>query len=686
MFYSLTKTNPRLTGNITINSTLKNDNGSLKIDKIFINSLDNFNYEKMIINPSSSYIYDISKYYKKNSGNFYDIQIPNKIKNNYARITSREEINWNDVNMCGVKRISNISNNKTFRLFTPVWCDNIDDFPDQLKLIIKSTSDNSNILFEKNIIFDKNDPYFKYIYNSFEGVDRNILNIDFNNKQTIISGISLDGGRIQKSYKDLCNILLNKETLIIENNNSIVESYEKNNMVISQLINLTWDFDIIDLDWWNIDKYFFQDIYIDFEFIKNDKIIKKKSLDFNHDEFYTIEDIDKKNNIINYLKDNKYINYKYLNKINQNINKWSIRDVNEYIFNLYDGFSLIDKYKYTKTGYYFKTPNIYSQIPDKDIYNIHYAKFENVMNSADNQYSISSIIHSEVPQNNICFFNGIKYDWNNKHKFTNTISKFGIFIFNVPKYIFSDIPNNYDEGIKYKLYNKDGNYFLQFFISDNKIIGMDELYKSKYANSLTFINMIHKLIAISNDTLYENLKYIFDGFIKYKTIKLPVTLRYKPLDNIKLITSKQIDEVDYINEDESIILYRYDGYLYPTFCDTDTTYFKLLYDNNFYETYKNNQNVKPIYESVDYFTINNNKKYHNTPCEYRLDNISKIIFLKKQYSFFSENFDDIKMQFKKYIKKYTNNVTKIEYIINNYDYNIIYDYDLKKFKITYNLK
>jgi hypothetical protein len=73
-----------------------------------------------------------------------------------------------------------------------------------------------------------------------------------------------------------------------------------------------------------------KDFYTNYEFINKD--IYHIDNDSNASLYKNI-------NVLDYLNDNAYIEFKDKNKFCQKICHWSLCDNNEYIFNLYDGFS-----------------------------------------------------------------------------------------------------------------------------------------------------------------------------------------------------------------------------------------------------------------------------------------------------------------------------------------------------------
>lgn len=589
MFKPLLRTLPSLSGNFTLSCKLNNiqkENQYNYYTYARIASLmplqNNINVGNIIdINLlSGRYEYDIPKYFNKYSNYFYKENI-NYNKSNYKLLdlySLRNEDN-DDRNKdyeFGCKRSYISKTGYQFSFYAPIYIDNINDLPEYFCIHIKLSN---NIEKKIKIYINKKSSinYLKnYLSNYLKNIDDRVIFCLRDSLQATYYGVDVKNGGIVK-YKDniFGNIYIN-QTTINNFDKTICQGFERNNLIMRQIIPLSFMFNINDILDDNEKEYFFghkvnitgyyyssydikYDMY-DFDINYWNLYLKYKKFDEKSGKYFLSNGYDSSSiiNVANIgypaLNEDKYIKYEFENKITPNYCKFKMLlsdDKDPYISNMNFGYSYLQcpnqKYGYFPTM--FKGINAQLVCEDRDIKlpigsNINtyyctnkyfankvymnssnYNKYKKLMenyasswfNIINNFDDINTIINDESLWSDVkydySYYNGILYDLN-KLKDIN-INKFGVFLSFDINYVSTDDLNKKYSNARYVLSktNDDNN------ISNITINEYNDLYDLSYLDETTNIEHTRKLYNSINSGngayLHFNKTMIKDPFGKY---------------------------------------------------------------------------------------------------------------------------------------------------------------------------
>lgn len=412
--FQLNNTNIYLGGQCKWDIILSKYNGIIYISGFQLSPISNnvsFNKKGQIDILSSEHSYALKKFYDELKENFWSID-PD-LSNNVFTPTNGEEqneiIGYCD-NSCiaGARRSESYQvYNKQFEYLLPIWLEKVEDgSPIQIlfNLIGKDENNNrvsldSNILeFKKiesnNIRFEFHNRFITYFYNWLkylnilgEGDDR-VLNIDLQNNIAQINGVyTITGqksGVINCDY--VCDNLLNTERPNIEADYILTTLFKNRNMILSQLFNLNFCFNVSDVT----DSFFINQLngkYVTFDCdVKiGDETLSKKTL-FNNYQFIQkdvntpfifisdmniervggpgtaqtggltygyVEDFKmnggsiniNKLNVLDYLRDPYNSDIYNVNKLTQYTNHWGFVSHGREVFNMYEGYCGVSSYQ-----------------------------------------------------------------------------------------------------------------------------------------------------------------------------------------------------------------------------------------------------------------------------------------------------------------------------------------------------
>lgn len=536
MIYQLAKTSPLLTGQVKMNMIMTGDTVT-DLQYTPISNYISFNYD----NPDStlycSHLVNIRKLYNKISDNFFENTINPELSTStlYRYNVLYDDTHENTYEM-GMKRLEYARYNKQFEFFCPFWCDDINEFY-KIKFVLNVENYKGDILLKKEINFSNQiKQYINTMFKCFEpsknGKNTELLFIDFEKRESFIKGINVKRGIIEiKDTSYLIEDLLAMQKPVIEVNNSLLNLFSQNSIICTQLFNFNFVFDLFEI----LPLEFLKDmtlknfnVYIDMHI--DNKKVDTKDIYSNHDfipkfDIYTGQYT--KENVLDYMNDNKVNDLADKNKLVQSVFHWSFYDNRNNIFNLYNGFSPINSnYK-----------NDYTQADStKDI-----SELKNCASITVNTPNISS---TEFNNNDNPF--GI-------FKFANFSSEKNIFSL-LNKYLAND--SNYysidltDRTLKEKSFQFFGNILLD----NEKILEFKNDYSKKEntAEKLTY-SFLPKSISkrysprdsITGLTYYKlsDIKTVKCAMIELNLI-LSLDLLQTVLNNTYLIT-------DYIKRDYS---------------------------------------------------------------------------------------------------------------------------------------
>ena len=687
--FQLYRTNLHIGGQMKWDIVINNSSSKLFVSDFHLRPIsDNIPYsyksDELLLN--NSHQDNVKSYYNSIRGNFYSEGLDSEFKHNWPIICKEGEIinAYSNIYDMGCKRMKHYSLYKRqFEFFCPVW---IEKMTSSLvfKIIVKPHNSN-NVLSSKtlDITNEINDEFAK-THNKFvsyfrnyvndaklnEG-DDNVLNIQFNTGKSVVHGLNVESGLFStKNIIGFVNDLKSIERPIMETDLMLAKAFSGNNIVTKQLFNFNICFNLSDI----ISDVIFkmlngERLSIDVEVYVDGEKLERKDFYTNYtfiDRSVKNAEDNEKYNVFDYLKDYKSLDLINKNKFCQSIFHWSLADDNNYLFNLYDGFSGLfvesvgtDNYIYHENSHQYKDfPNLFSGeantinnstgwINTESI--THWNGFYKYVSNTEKNKKRATYINGNT------FINGIKYK--NLSKITHNGQE-GVYVIGlcVTNKIFRDIENSVD---RLKL--------VRTSIVENKIILLrkDDLLMLivKNINDLTYKNMslsfLNRKDIIEGDASIDDavnktdekkfLKVLFELFtnlVSPEIITFNNTLKYTTVTG----PTKDVDEIEYIKSDDFNYVCRYDGKLKPTFISENMNelYFKDYVSDNrvngvskltrsSYMKYLNT-GFEPTYPSIGFFPIKKieNWNYDSLPIISSSEGDNPVIN-DIEYSWFEDN-------------------------------------------------
>jgi hypothetical protein len=334
-----------------------------------------------------------------------------------------------------------------------------------------------------------------------------------------------------------------------------------------------------------------RDFYTEYEFINKFNSINDKSDNDN-------------DNVLNYLQDNKNIDLIDKNKFQQSICHWSLCDNNNYIFNVYNGFSGLINYNgkvFENNHQYYNTPNLVLkefnpaqntigwvncvEIRDwKQFYNEY---IRNINRNKNKAVFIDG--HSN-------FINNVKYDYSEYE-----ITPF--YLLGV-KCLNTSVFNRIIERFSASRISLDPSNKLYLIILDTNML---MLVTTDY-NYLSFGKFKDYINAVTNENEYFNcLKNLIKSVIYPDVIKFNRSLEIHAISDDNCILSNVQENKYYKKDNINDYVVRYSGKIKPTFTNINSTlYYKDMINYNDIESsvYKKYAYLgDPLYPSIDYCAI-----------------------------------------------------------------------------------
>lgn len=418
--YQLYRTNVFLGGQMKYDVILSNIDGELKVDDFHItpispripysvkvedNLLNNFHQE------------NIRDFYKQISGSFFKQLVDPNLSTPYPLISEGYK-SYDDTYIMGCKMNTGSIYNRNIEFLCPLWLEEVNE-NDNIKFVFEgfiTSKDNNHTqkIFKKELILNlsendgsnNHDKFTNYLYNylKFLGMVAKasdyVMNIDPIKNTFYITGLNVESGLIQtKQLPHLLSNLFSREIPLIEFDNDIIQTLQSNKLIVKNLFNFNFCFNIeqlidpiiarmisdkdinmgVEVNVFLGDNQLkIKDLYSNFEYIPKKfcggygvRLFSEGNIE-SCDADFKADLIDRESfkdpNVLDYLYDYKCIDYIDKNKITQPIIHWSLYDNNDYIFNAYNGFS----------GY---------NIKNKEIININH-KYDNTPNLLYSEYNI----------------------------------------------------------------------------------------------------------------------------------------------------------------------------------------------------------------------------------------------------------------------------------------------------------
>lgn len=378
--YQLYRTNVKLGGQMKWDLKLEGTGDDLYITDFKLSPVSDyapFNRYEVTDSINYSILENIKAYFKKIQGSFYQEYIDPSLSTLEPYIISSDEERsqykdmHNSVYEMGLKRAKYTIHNKQFEFLCPVW---LESAPESLSfnIVMKYHDKNGqwrNAL-KKTVHLSTSghtyhDKFVSRLQEYFQTInpDNNCITIDLNSQESYITGICAETGLLKTSaLTNLSYNLLCQERLLMDFDNLILREYENRNMIVKQLINFNFVFDLDEFIPASLQHTAAgQDITLDMEVVVDDEVLERRDLDSRYD-FIPCQDTAGKDtdiNVFQELKDYQNVDFTTKNKIQQSIVHWSLADLESYIFNLYPGFGcVLDGSKLNK---------IYQNSPDINI-------------------------------------------------------------------------------------------------------------------------------------------------------------------------------------------------------------------------------------------------------------------------------------------------------------------------------
>jgi hypothetical protein len=429
-----------------------------------------------------------------------------------------------------------------------------------------------------------------------------------------------------------------------------------------------------------------RDFDTEYEYIPKKVIYNDGSLD---------EDI----NVLNYLIDYKCIDLAGSNKYSQQVCHWSLCDNNDYIFNLYNGFSGYS----VSDGKIIQANHQYGKTPSLDT-----ARHSNFTNNTGwlNMFSFSEwadfyIFVSEIRDNRSkmsvfgekLFVNDVKY--------TKSVTKPIYFCgLQVSSSLFTKIANNYEHTSLYGNMIVITNGDVVMFVSDN----LDEFTYRSIKDGLERVE--------STDPIFTSFIDVFLSYVTPSVITISSSLVAERVPGPTYLT----DEMTYYKDNgHSEYVMRYDGKIKPTFVTRRTLYYKDYVSDDRSNGTSNLQSssygqyvitgYEPLFKSIGYHSIlSTEMDYNSIPIvsyterenvpliqapEYKWFNNGWALGVKDEHNFelIKTVDDDLEYMVCEYLKGFYGK-ENISYIRNLY--NISYDWEYESLtninEYRYNIK
>lgn len=645
---------------------------------------------------------------------------------------------------CGLKRMRYERYKKQFSWLCPLWIEepyNIDslyfiltvygDFAEKhsMKLKITPSDELKNSLKEW-----------------LSGVSSNLLYIDIEKERATITGARADSGTpVTADVSYIVPQLLERERPIMETNSTLNQLLSSNCMIARQLVNFNFCFSPEDIIPSHIIKEFTGMRWkITLDAYVNDEMIPKKDFLSNYEflKSYIFVNNEGKytdaHNVFDYLSDNKYIDYMYINKTTQVDPYWSLVENPEYIYNFYNGFSswygYVDENGEQKDSqvmgltqlqpdtehidYNPQYNNIgWCEIYDYSTYNLSVNELIPVMTQLYDTTGRATKI--DIVPKKVCWVNGLKFD----------CSKLEIpaeYHFKLMMCLTKD--NVVNNNITIHELEPGSNVYCMFVPAGGNV-DIRDTYKDK----LTVKRLVgENPIAVAGTS---PVTYFIDQVFPH--LILPVKLIFKKsicpiLAECPFLDSK---EITYIKQEYNVKshIFRYSGALRPYFIDPfDDIYYNIDYNfkkwtkydeenshtnDDAYKAIKEynkflNTGYSPIFPSVGYYSLEYDKdtpidyfehpqRYNNIECEFSwyLDGRMYVLPPAIETSFTIQVSTNVNEE---YIRSTLKNLISYRYGItdpftltqlsNLYDYSLDYEYvndtdiDHQLFKVKYILR
>jgi len=487
MFKPLLRTLPSLSGNFTIGCKLNEiqkdtrDEYSTYVKMANLMPLQNTLYSNNIeINLlNGKYEHDIKKYYYKYSNYFYKENYQYNTKN-FKTLNLDAKFNFiNDARNkdyeFGCKRINYSQNEYAYSFYAPIYIDNVNDLPEYF--CINLSLDTYHIKTIKIYLNKESKINYlkKYLSLYLNKIDDRVIFCLPDSYQATYFGIDVKQGGLTQYKDNVIGNIYKSQTTINNFDNIICKGFERNNLIMRQIIPLSFMFNINDL----LDDY-------EKEFFKGYKVNISGYYYSNNDIKYDFYDFD-----TNYWSSyNKYLKYierlgKYKISFGTNVNgNINVMDVGYPSLNESRYIKYIDSNKITPK--YCKFKMLLSDDSDPYITNLSFGY--SYLQNPNQKYGYFPTMFKDIHANAVILNKDLKLPIGNNIDTYYKTSKY--FANNV--YIDS---TNYD-----KYYKLMSNYSGTWFnvLTDNEVIFNDKNFVNVKYDNAYFKGILYNLKELHN--------------------------------------------------------------------------------------------------------------------------------------------------------------------------------------------
>ena len=640
MFKSLLRTIPSVSGNFTLACRLNDITKRTDKEYIaYINSaillpLDNNIrlFKDININLiNAKYEYDVQRYWKLLSDSFYTdtYSINKKIFDDYDLNPINLKDNRDKTFEFGCSRLPINYTGYQFKFYAPIYINDVNDLPDEFIIYIKNQSNQIikkiRIPIAENVNLNKLRIYLNKFLMKIQGNIPAYWNFK-DNKIVYKNVIDCKNGGIINftSY----NVIKNNSSQVVINDfdNSISLAYSSNNIIMSEVIPLSFIFNIEDivapedLYYFHFNNFIISGVYIkngikqpfyDFDANYHYKDINFKNIDTDH-SIYNIDSYNLfSNSISKSYQEGTEIKLYYENTLQHNYFRWKKFESEDYIINANGAYTS----EYDRYGEFPILKNsintIYAYITNDELSNI-YNNLAIPINSYKKYFSSDQILMYEYICNN--YYN----DW------FETYDENKLF-----DYKWSNVINNYvyHKGIYYKV-NKDIDYF-NIFIKP-VYFGYDE--NRVLANWCLEYNNNSSVLSANS---INNMSYVSSN--KY----LDIVSDIKDITEEDKLYIKYDSTSEYIKSSDADLLIKNTSnpYILLLF-ESITGYEKLTKIKNSNILTDNETNIlksSPLLKNLYYSDVNSKVK-ESLKSYFNDINYDETIFRKSNFSYFIKDF------------------------------------------------
>lgn len=712
MFKSLLRTLPSLSGNFTIacklNEIEREDN---EFYHTYIRVADLIPLQNNIYKDSielnllnGKYEHDVKKYFSKYPNYFYkENYVFNK--RNYKTLDLNSLYNENNDNRnkdyeFGCKRIYFSRHGYQFSFYAPFYLDDINDLPEYFCLHINI----DNRLSKKIKIYlnkDNKINYLKrYLTAYFDKVDQKVIFCLPESSQATYFGLDVKHGGLTEYVDNMFGYLYTSQTMINSFDNIICKGFERNNLIMRQIIPLSFMFNINDIFNEHERKYFsgHKMQILGYYYSKNNT--KLDMFDFDIDYFASYDKYTKYNeysgkyeksngkdslgliNVMNVgypaLNESKYVKYEFENKITPNYCKFKLMlssDENPYITNVNFGYSYL-QYPNQKYGYFPSslkgiTPGLVCI--DNDV------KLP-IGKNIDTYYNISKYFANSIIMNNVNYEKFIKLMQNYDSAWFTMYNSDSLDSLCNDNSLWSDVVLNYSyfNGVLYNLFNLNSyniDKFGVFLNYDLKLTSHDELHQAKYVYSYSDESQINTYTFNDN----YNLK-LYDPFLNISY--------YNNFFTNNVINAKP-SRKSYLHYDKVLKQDLYGKYIKDDNYKSENVYLKLsnvktaISKSKFPLELKNKiLDLLNIKQTLGYIVLDGNNNINYFEEYYDQNNNKKKRFMLSE-SLFNPNTKNSKYEWLYDRLYYSTNISSQKYKLANDYNNLYYDEDINEKFIVY---